>query len=118
MLLYFICETSLEAQTLKYTAYLNDQKIGEMTAVKEVNDEAERIKVTGHYEFMGDSLIKFAFDSKSAYMDGILTQVEASTQFDGGDKFKIKFFVSGKSIWVDKDIIVWSWVIKLYIKKK
>ncbi len=39
------------------------------------------------------------------WIDGKMSQVK---DFDGGDKFKIKFFVSGKSIWVDKDIIVWS----------
>ena len=39
------------------------------------------------------------------WFDGKMSQIQ---DFDGGDKFKIKFFVSGKSIWVDKSIIVWS----------
>ena len=39
------------------------------------------------------------------WIDGKMSQVK---DFNGGSKFKIKFFVSGKSIWVDKGIIVWS----------
>ena len=39
------------------------------------------------------------------WIDGKMSQIQ---DFDGGDKFKIKFFVSSKSIWVDKSIIVWS----------
>jgi len=55
-----------------------------MTAVKEVNDEAERISVKGSYEFFGDSLINLKFESKSAYMDGILKESEASFSFNDG----------------------------------
>ena len=39
------------------------------------------------------------------WIDGKMSQIQ---DFDGGNKFKIKFFVAGKSIWVDKGIIVWS----------
>ena len=39
------------------------------------------------------------------WIDGKMSQVK---DFDGDGKFKIKFSVSGQSIWIDKSIIVWS----------
>ena len=39
------------------------------------------------------------------WFDGKMSQIQ---DFDGGDKFKIKLFVSGNTVWVDKSIIVWS----------
>tara|TARA_B100001939_G_scaffold239065_1_gene206389 strand:- start:1755 stop:1934 length:180 start_codon:yes stop_codon:yes gene_type:complete len=39
------------------------------------------------------------------WFDGKMSQIQ---DFDGGDKFKIKLFVSGNTVWVDKGIIVWS----------
>ena len=39
------------------------------------------------------------------WFDGKMSQIK---DFDGGDKFKIKLFVSGNTVWVDKSIIVWS----------
>ena len=39
------------------------------------------------------------------WIDGKMSQVK---DFDGDGKFTIKFSVSGKSIWIDKSIIVWS----------
>ena len=39
------------------------------------------------------------------WFDGKMSQIQ---DFDGSDKFKIKLFVSGNTVWVDKGIIVWS----------
>ena len=39
------------------------------------------------------------------WFDGKMSQIQ---DFDGGDKFKIKLFVSGNTVWVDKSLIVWS----------
>ena len=39
------------------------------------------------------------------WFDGKMSQIQ---DFDGGDKFKIKLFVSGNTVWVDKGVIVWS----------
>ena len=39
------------------------------------------------------------------WFDGKMSKIQ---DFDGGDKFKIKLFVSGNTVWVDKSIIVWS----------
>jgi len=39
------------------------------------------------------------------WFDGKMSQIQ---DFDGGHKFKIKLFVSGNTVWVDKGVIVWS----------
>ena len=44
----------LKGQTLTYEAFIQDEKIGEVQIVREVNDEAERFALKGFYRIYTD----------------------------------------------------------------
>ena len=51
----------------------------------------------------GNQIKNGLWKNKIVWLDGKMSQVK---DFDGGSKFKIKFFVSGKSVWVKNKLIV------------
>ena len=53
----------------------------------------------------GNQIKNGLWKNKIVWLDGKMSQVK---DFDGGSKFKIKFFVSGKSVWVKNKLIVWD----------
>ena len=53
----------------------------------------------------GNQIKNGLWKNKIVWLDGKMSQVK---DFDGGSKFKIKFFVSGKSVWVKNKLIVFS----------
>ncbi|MCE7993629.1 MAG: hypothetical protein HEP71_16715 [Roseivirga sp.] len=82
LLILAFAHQHVSAQSLKYDAFVDSEKIGEMTVVKEVNDEADKISVKGFYKIVRDSLINFKFESYATYMNGILMEAEAKTWFN------------------------------------
>jgi len=76
--LLLMTQSSLLSQTLKYEAFINGKKIGEMTVLKEVSDEREKIYVKGHCKLSFDSLVSLEFESSSDYMDGTLVSSASS----------------------------------------
>ena len=53
----------------------------------------------------GNQIKNGLWKNKIVWLDGKMSQVK---DFDGGSKFKIKFFVSGKSVLVKNKLIVWD----------
>ncbi len=70
-------------QTLTYDAFIRGDNVGQMTVIREVNDEATKITVDTHIE--AHMLVKIVVDFKSSstYMDNKLLIGEAETSTNG-----------------------------------
>lgn len=73
----------LWAQTYVYDAFIKGHKAGQMTVVREVNDERIKISVSTHIEAHMLVSIKVDFESHSSYMDGKLMDAEAISKTNG-----------------------------------
>lgn len=88
--LFFIfligASTSAFAQTLIYDGFIKGHKVGEMKAVREINDESIKISVNTHVEAHMIFKITVDFSSESTYMNNKLLIGEAESKTNGHSK--------------------------------
>lgn len=73
----------VKGQTYVYDAFIKNHKVGQMTVVREVNDESEKISVKTHIEAHMLVKIRVDFESHSTYMNGALVNAEAISKTNG-----------------------------------
>ncbi len=90
-------------QTLTYDAFIRGDNVGEMTVIREVNDEATKITVDTHIE--AHMLVKIVVDFKSSstYMDNKLLIGEAQSRTNGHLKSSVHTVLKDGHYAVDID---------------
>ncbi len=75
ILMLSVIGITLQGQTLMFDVYKDTVKLGYFKAVREVNDESEKIVVTRYYESVEQGRLSTEeWVSKSTYMDGALQE--------------------------------------------
>lgn len=86
VLILFLLITSIipsAAQNYVYEAFINEQKVGEMKVVREVNDESEKISILTQINTHPLAGLQLYFKSNSSYMDGKLMDATSLTKMNG-----------------------------------